>query len=227
MGRDIAVVLDKMKKHKHFLVLLYYIIIYLLYYYTEKITKPKYFMYSRLDDYIPFIKYMVIPYLFWYVYIVMALIYLGFNSKEDFYKLTFFMFTGMTICFIIYLTFPNGQNLRPVIVENDFFSNLIRNIYIKDTPTNSAPSMHVVDTIAVHKSIIKCDKLKNKKWLHISSRIVMLSIIASTVMIKQHSILDVLYGIGLSLILYFVIYKLNVLQYLNVKKLVFLTDDNN
>ncbi|RKD22264.1 phosphatidic acid phosphatase [Caminicella sporogenes] len=212
--------LEKIKNNNHFLILSYYIIIFFLYKYTEQITRPEYIMHSKIDDYIPFVKEMVVPYLFWYVYITIPLVYFGFNSKKDFYKLSIFMFAGMTICFMIYLIFPNGQDLRPVIVSNDVFSRVIKNIYLLDTPTNSAPSMHVVDSIAVHISIINCEKLKTKKWITVTSFIIMVAIIASTVMIKQHSILDVMYGIGLSLILYLCIYKVNLLQYFKIKKLV-------
>ncbi len=176
-------------------------------------------MHSNLDNYIPFVKGMVIPYLLWYIYIVIPLIYLGFHSKDDFYKLSFFMFTGMTICFLIYLIFPNGQNLRPVINSQDLLSKIIKSIYIKDTPTNSAPSMHVLNSIAVHMAIIKCDKFKNNKWLCIISNCIMISIIASTVMIKQHSILDVMYGIILSIVLYWLIYEVNVLKLFSLERL--------
>lgn len=218
--------MTKLKENKHFLVLSYYIVILFLYKYTEKVTKPEYIMYSKLDNYIPFVKEMVVPYLFWYIYIVIALVYLGFNSKDDFYKLTGFMFIGMTLCFFIYLLFPNGQNLRPSIVENDFFSNLIKNIYISDTPTNSAPSMHVLDSIAVHLAITRCNKLKNKRYIKYTSAIIMGLIIASTVMIKQHSIIDVIYGIILSLIIYLVIYKVKVREIFKIKKLVYLNNTN-
>lgn len=218
--------MTKLKENKHFLVLSYYIVILFLYKYTEKVTKPEYIMYSKLDNYIPFVKEMVVPYLFWYIYIVIALVYLGFNSKDDFYKLTGFMFIGMTLCFFIYLLFPNGQNLRPSIVENDFLSNLIKNIYISDTPTNSAPSMHVLDSIAVHLAITRCNKLKNKRYIKYTSAIIMGLIIASTVMIKQHSIIDVIYGVILSLIIYLVIYKVKVREIFKIKKLVYLNNTN-
>lgn len=218
--------MTRLKENKHFLILSYYLVIFLLYNYTEKVVKPEYIMYSKLDDYIPFVKEMVIPYLFWYMYIIIALIYLGFNSKEDFYKLSGFMFVGMTICFFLYLLFPNGQNLRPTILENDFFSNIIKSIYASDTPTNCAPSMHVLDSIAVHAAVVKCKKLKNKKIIKRISAIIMVLIIASTVMIKQHSIIDVLYGTMLSLIIYWAIYKVKVQEYFSSKKLVYINDTN-
>lgn len=203
---------QKFERYKHFNILSYYLVIMALYNIYEKITVPKYIMYSRLDDYIPFVKEMVVPYLFWYIYIMIALIYLGLTSKEDFYNFTAFMFVGMTICFLIYAIFPNGQNLRPVITNTDIFSRLIYNIYMVDTPTNSAPSMHTLDAIAVHIAVMKCESLQKKFWIQAASLITMILIIMSTVMIKQHSILDVLYGIVLSGVLYVIIYKFNIVK---------------
>lgn len=175
-------------------------------------TVPKYIMYSRIDDYIPFVKEMVVPYLFWYIYIIMALVYLGWTSKKDFYNLAFFMFIGMTICFAVYAIFPNGQNLRPVIRGNDIFSRLVYYIYVTDTPTNSAPSMHTLDAIAVHVAVMKCEALQKKFWIRAGSFITMILIIMSTVMLKQHSILDVIYGIILSAVLYLAIYKFDMIK---------------
>lgn len=204
---------EKFEQYKHFSILSYYIVIGILYIVYEKITVPKYFMYSKLDDYIPFVKEMIIPYLFWYIYIIIALVYLGLTSKKDFYDLAAFMFIGMTICFIIYAIFPNGQNLRPVIHEKDFFSRLVAYVYMTDTPTNSAPSMHTLDSIAVHIALVKSEALKKRYVIHGLSFITMILILLSTVMLKQHSILDVIYGIALSLVLYIVIYRFNLVGY--------------
>lgn len=194
-------------RYKHFYILSYYIVIYLLYTTLNKIIVPKYFMHSFIDDYIPFVKEMIVPYLYWYVYILASLIYLGFTNKRSFYKLAIFMFAGMTISFIIYAIFPNGQNLRPVIGGKDIFSRMVQNIYLEDNPTNSAPSMHVINAIAVHLAIINDKRLSKISWVKVSSFISAIFIIASTVMVKQHSIIDVFGGILLSFVLYVVIYN--------------------
>lgn len=195
------------KKYSYTVILLYYLIIGKWFSYLEATIRPKYYMFSRLDPYIPFIKEFVIPYLLWFSFIVITLVYLGLTSKYDFLKLCIFMFSGMTICLIIYGLFPNGQNLRPEIAGNDIFSNLVRLVYSNDTPTNSAPSIHAVNSIAVYLALVNCDKLKDKKAVKLTAFISMLLIIMSTVFIKQHSILDVVYGIILSTVLYLAIYK--------------------
>lgn len=197
------------RKYNHAAILLYYFVIHKWFSYLEVSVRPRFYMFSKLDIYIPFVKEFVIPYLAWFAYIAVALIFLGFKSKVDFIKLSVFMFSGMSICLFIYSLFPNGQSLRPEIVGTDIFANLVRMVYSSDTPTNSAPSIHVVNSMAVHFSLVNYKGFSEKKYIKAASFIIMLLIIMSTVFIKQHSILDVVYGFILSMILYIFIYKIN------------------
>lgn len=216
--------MEQLRKNRHFGILIYFFIIFLLYNYTENTIRPIYFMYSKLDNYIPFVKEMVIPYISWYVYIVIALIYTGIYSKGHFYKLNCFMFVGMITCFFLYLQFPNGQNLRPYIANGDILLNIVKKLYEIDTPTNSAPSIHVLVSIGIHMTIIQCERIT--RLFKNLSLVTMILIIASTVMIKQHSILDVLYGVALSIVLYQLIYKIDYVQYLENRKKTFVSNIN-
>ncbi|NLO82971.1 MAG: phosphatidic acid phosphatase [Clostridiales bacterium] len=176
--------------------------------YCERTVQPKYYMYSPLDDHIPFIKYFVIPYLFWFIYMGIAFLYLGLVSKKDYYLLCTYMFGGMYLCYVLYLIFPNGQQLRPIITENDIFSRMIKHIYATDTPTNVAPSIHVYNSIAVHVALTNSPGFKKKPLAKLASLVCMLSICASTLFIKQHSIKDVMWSIVLAAALYPIAYLL-------------------
>jgi membrane-associated phospholipid phosphatase len=59
---------------------------------------------------------------------------------------------------------------------------------------------------------MKCEALQKKFWIQAGSFITMILIIMSTVMLKQHSILDVIYGIILSTVLYLAIYKFDMIK---------------
>ncbi len=196
-------------KYKHFSLLSLYGICQIWFNYLERTIRPEYFMYSPIDDYIPFVKYFVAPYLFWFAYMAIGFLYLGLVSKKDYYRLCWFIFGGMSICYILYMMFPSAQNLRPVIVENDIFSRMIKHIYSTDTNTNVAPSIHVLNSIAVHVALVNCQEFKEKSriwhWLSFISAVL---ICLSTVFIKQHSIKDGMWAILLSIVLYIVIYTL-------------------
>lgn len=161
-----------------------------------------------LDKSIPFIELFIIPYMLWFGYVAIAIFYFFFHSKEEFYQLTAFLFIGMTICLIIFTIWPSGQNLRPTFIgRNNIFTNMVRFIYRVDTSTNVFPSIHVFNSIGVHLALRNNETLKKKKWLIIGSFILMLSICLSTIFLKQHSILDGLGGLVLSMIMYKFIYK--------------------
>lgn len=172
-------------------------------------SKAEHIMHIRLDDYIPFVKYFIIPYLFWFFYIGITLTYLFFKSRNDFLKLSAFLYIGMSICYITYMVYPNGQNLRPVLTDTDIFTRLVQFIYSTDTPTNCCPSIHVIDSLAVHAAIMNYDGFKNKKRIKSASFIIMCLICISTVTLKQHSCIDGFIGMGLSLVLYIGIYKID------------------
>jgi hypothetical protein len=136
-------------------------------------------------------------------------VYLGRVSKKDYYRLCVFLFGGMCICYTIYMIFPNAQNLRPVITEDDIFSRVIQYIYATDTNTNVSPSIHVFNSIAVHIALINCPEFNKKKFWKYASLITMILISLSTVFIKQHSIKDGMWAVVLAAVLYLVIYHLS------------------
>ncbi|KYH32856.1 PAP2 superfamily protein [Clostridium tepidiprofundi DSM 19306] len=195
-----------MKKNKHFFYLLLFVPLLLWFYACEKSMQPKYNMHCVLDNYIPFIKYFIIPYLLWFPYMGFAFLYLGLKDKKSYLKLLLFLISGMSISYIIFIAFPTGQDLRREIEGKDVFLSLVTFIRNIDPPTNVCPSIHVLNSIGVHTVIANSDNTSRRVKLF--SLINMILICASTVFIKQHSILDVIAGIGIALVLSIMIYVL-------------------
>ena len=211
-------------KYWHFSLLSIYGLCQIWFYYLERTIHPKFFMYSIIDDYIPFLSIFVIPYLLWFGYMAIGFIYLGLVSRKDFFRLCWLIFGGMCICYILYMLFPNAQNLRPEISNNDIFSRMIKHIYDTDTNTNVAPSIHVLNSVFVHTALINCQEFKQRPrawhWLSLISAIL---ISMSTVFIKQHSVKDGLWALFLAFVMYFATYL--VPKYLREKD-IFATYDN-
>lgn len=200
-------------KYRHFYSLLIFIPLLLWFKYCEDNIVPRYIMHSPLDDRIPFIKQFVIPYIVWYFYIAFGLVYVGIHSKQDYYKLLLFLAGGMAICYIIYMIFPNAQDLRPEITQKDTFSIIIKYLYEIDTPTNVCPSIHVLNSVAVDAALRNCSNFSSKKRAKEISFIIMISICISTLFIKQHSIIDFINGFILAVVFYIPIYAVP-----NIKK---------
>lgn len=117
-----------------------------------------------------------------------------------------FRLIGLTVSLLICLVFPNGQDLRPTALGNDIFSQIMRLIYAADTNTNVLPSMHVVGTCAVIAAWYHTEV--QHKWVLPAILILGLLINVSTVLVKQHSFLDIIAGVVLSAVVYVISYRL-------------------
>lgn len=207
------------KNHKYLYSIVIFIPMMLWFAYCEKTVVPKYIMHTKIDDHIPFIKEFVIFYCLWYFYYAFGLIYTGFTSKSDYFKLYIFIFGGSALCYTLYLLYPNAQYLRPVITQKDIFSQTIKSIYTVDTPTNVCPSLHVFISIAVDSALRNSKKFNKNKFMVSVSFLTMILISISTLFIKQHSIIDVLYGALLGIIFYIPLYAIpNVVEYIKTCK---------
>ena len=162
-------------------------------------------VHCRLDDLIPFCKYAVIPYFAWFLWIPFTLFYLLWKApREDFWRLCLPLFTGMTLSLLFCAIVPNGTDLRPAyIYGNDIFTRTVRALWRTDTPTNVFPSIHVFNSVTLALAYHHCARLRGRKWLwvRVSADLLCVSIILSTMLLKQHSVFDVMGGIILALTL--------------------------
>ncbi len=199
------------EKYKHLLVLCYFPVYLLWFQYLEKtVTTHFHVIHVGMDDAIPFCEYFVVPYLLWFAYVAIGIIYMAFHDKSDFYRLCIFLYTGMTVFLIISTLYPNGHYLRPSgFSHSSVFTMLCEYIYKTDTPTNLFPSIHVYNSIGIHLAVIHNEHLKKNKAVTVTSFLLMSSIILSTMFIKQHSVFDVACAFALSFVMSCVVYRHN------------------
>lgn len=197
-------------KYRHGGIAVAYFIFYMIWFtYLEQTVTRFSPVHSKLDDYIPFMEIFVIPYLLWFAYIAVTVIYFMFTSRKDYYRYCAFLFIGMTICLTIYTIWPNGHYLRAnlnAIGRDNIFIKIVRMLYKIDTSTNVCPSIHVYNSIGAMIAIRKSERLHNIRWIQISAPILTVLICMSTVFLKQHSVIDVMSAVGLSVIMYVIIY---------------------
>ena len=189
--------------------LLIYMMIYFSWFgYLERtVTKHYTVIHVPLDDYIPFCEIFIIPYLLWFAYVAAVIVIMLFTNKTDYLRCCIFLFTGMTIFLIISTLWPNGHHLRPYTMPRDnIFTQMIADLYKTDTSTNIWPSIHVYNSIGAHLAIAKCKSLKKYKILRTGSLILCISIILSTVLIKQHSVFDMITAFILAAVMYKLVY---------------------
>ena len=170
-----------------------------------RISMPHLLVHCRLDDLIPFCKYAVIPYCAWFVWSPFTLFYLLWKApREDFWRLCLPLFSGMTIALACYVVVPTGLDLRPYWVPgSDIFARAVRFLYRTDTPTNVCPSIHVFNSVTLMLAYYRCRLFEEPKrrWMRPAAAVLCVSIVLSTVLLKQHSCIDVALGALLALAL--------------------------
>ncbi len=157
-------------------------------------------MYSTLDDLIPFCEIFLIPYLFWFVFLVGIHAYTLLFDIPAFKRLMIFIMTSYTITLLVYILFPNCQELRPVAFERDnLFTKIMTEYYAFDTNTNVCPSLHVIGSVAVVVGAWNSRHFSSIGW-RIAFSVTAFFIAISTVFLKQHSILDIFFALPVCLV---------------------------
>ena len=144
-----------------------------------------------IDHALPFIPIFSVPYLLWFFFVAAVYLYTMGNDRHEFIRFSLYLGIGMSIFVILSMLYPNIHQLRPNILQDDIFSRLVLWIYSKDTPTNLFPSIHVYNTLACMSTVYHCQKLRSKRLVYYGSWVLTVLIVLSTMLIKQHSIFDV------------------------------------
>ena len=168
-------------------------------------------IHMNLDDYIPFCEVFVVPYLLWFLYVPAVLLYLLVKDGDGYWKNAVFLATGMTVFLLISTFIPNMHHLRlHTFPRDNVFTRIIGILWRVDTPTNLFPSIHVFNSLAAHFAVLNNEKLGANKWVRRGSLTLCVSIILSTVLIKQHSVFDVLTAFLLSATMYVLVYHFDI-----------------
>lgn len=193
-----------LKNHSHGWILSYFIVYWVWFCWLEKRTGVRFnIMHSKLDDFIPFNEYFIIPYVIWFFFIGWTIVYPFLKNREDFYRTCVYLFSGMTISLLICTIFPNATDLRTVVdPDKNIFCWLVSELHSADTATNVFPSIHVFNSIAACVCIFRLDTFRRFRHIRPIALFLTVMICLSTMFLKQHSVIDVCGGILLAAALY-------------------------
>ncbi len=185
-----------------------WVIYFILYFLLEAVIPAEncHVIYSPLDDMIPFCEYFIIPYVGWYFLVFGSLVYFLFYNVESFVRLQKFIIFTQVVAMVVYILYPNIQQLRPEVLPRDnVFSQLIGFLYSIDTNTNVFPSLHVAYSLAIASVWLK-EKGACILWKCFVAVFVVL-VCLSTVFIKQHSVLDGFASAAMCLVAEVIVYR--------------------
>ena len=195
--------LDYLSTHKYLYLILYWPVQLMTYGISNLIfgSQEVLLFSSPLDLQIPFCEWFVIPYVLWFPYIIFTMVLAVMSGKKGFLHSCAIIYLSICIPMTFCLFVPNGIpiELRPdfeALGRNNPAIWLVKFIYLVDSPPrNCMPSMHVSVSCALFFTILTNKQIPWRKWLIPCSFLLSTLICAATVLIKQHSILDVYYGV--------------------------------
>ena len=126
----------------------------------------------------------------------------------------------MISCYVVYYIYPTYVP-RPIITESDFFSSLVLNLYENDKPYNCFPSIHVLNSALIALYTYESEKVN--KFTKTICVIVAVSIIISTMFVKQHYFADVVASVIFAFVLYFSFKKTNINEISQVRSRAFIS----
>ena len=89
-------------------------------------------MYHPVDDRIPFYELFLIPYLFWFVFMLGSYLYTFFAEPMAFRRMMWFTILTYGGGLVMFLLYPTCQNLRPVVFERDNLLTIcISTVFVK------------------------------------------------------------------------------------------------
>jgi membrane-associated phospholipid phosphatase len=186
-----------------------YLIGYMIWFHFLEVVPRRHYVEIILpiDRKIPFAEIFVLPYLSWFLFIAVGSVLVYYMDRDVFNRMSTALMAGMTVFLLISTFIPNRQPLRLLQMPRDnVFTHLVAYIWRTDTPSNVWPSIHVFNSVTVTAGIFKSRYwFLQKKPVRVITAIWCVLICMSTVLIKQHSLFDVLTALIMASVCYLVI----------------------
>ena len=191
-----------LRENPHFWYSLLLLPIFICYFVPEQLIVTGYHPTQIVfDSMIPLLPGFVYCYLLWFPLLVFGGFWLLLTDGVVFRRYMVFLTVAYLISAAVYLSYPNGQDLRPTNLNvHDLSTTILAFIYRVDTNTNVLPSLHVIGSVGAAAALCKSESIRSGL---VKAAIVILAVLVSisTVFIKQHGIVDVIAGLAVGLLL--------------------------
>nr|WP_275901705.1 phosphatase PAP2 family protein [Paenibacillus sp. SYP-B3998] len=141
-----------------------------------------------MDRQIPFLKIFVVPYMLWYVFLLLGFMYLAYKDRRTYYLTLLQFIIGLLLCYSVYAVYQTFVS-RPVISGDDWMLRMVQWVYLSDQPFNCFPSTHVLTSYLMMKAYLNTKQIPRLYTVIVTLMSVL--IIASTLFVKQHVLLDI------------------------------------
>ena len=139
---------------------------------------------SKLDLFFPTLTVFIVPYFIFIIFFFVASYFMGVKDRLLLHRFTTTLIISATIGSLIFLIYPT-------YVDHDVFNiknGILNFIYRNDVGKNACPSFHVLMVWCIW---VHFRQLEISKKIKLSVHILTYLIVFSTVLIKQHGLIDV------------------------------------
>lgn len=166
-------------------------------------------VFGPLDNLIPFVPEMAIFYIYmFFPMVVLTMIYFTFFESDKGYALGWSLVFIGYISILIYIFFPVStywwrQDLLAHKIKGNFWATTMYGYYEADPSFNCLPSLHASASTIIFYTWYRYNKIKpslTTKIIAIATFVIAVAVILSTLFVKQHYIIDEVFGIFLAYI---------------------------
>ena len=154
-----------------------------------------------IDSYVPLMPAFIVIYFGCYIFWVVNYVIVALREEKKKYQFFTADFYARMICLLFFVFFPT-TNTRPELVGDGIFIQGMKFLYQIDAPVNLFPSIHCM------ASWFCCIGLRGDKqipkWYKWVSKIIAVLVFISTLATKQHVFVDILGGVAVAEITWFV-----------------------
>ena len=145
-----------------------------------------------LDARIPFRPAWIVIYILAYLQWAVGFIVISRESREHCYRVFMGEIIAKLICMLFFIALPTRIE-RPVVEGSGVFAALTRLIFASDLPGNLFPSIHCLESWICFRGAIGMKRVP--RWYAPAMLALSLMVFASTVLVKQHVLVDIPAGV--------------------------------
>ncbi len=139
-----------------------------------------------IDGLIPLFPPAVVPYVLSYPFWLWNYYLIAREDRETCHRVLSAEILAKTVCLVFFLAFPTVME-RPELTGTDIFTRILRIVYT-DPPDNLLPSIHCLESWLCWRGLFGCRRVP--RWYKTFSFFFALSVFASTVLVRQHCVID-------------------------------------
>ena len=164
---------------------------------TRLITTSRYHynIESALDKMLPVVPFFVVFYVLAFAQWIICYLLIGREEKDDCMRIFIGEIIAKTMCLVIFLVFPTTLN-RPEMTGSGIFERLLAFVYSLDAADNLFPSIHCLESWMCWRGCRKLTKTRLPGWFNGANLIFTFLVFASTVLCKQHVLVDIAGGVA-------------------------------